>query len=143
MYSALRLPLARDYAIGLGLRHRSYADRHLNVVTLTGDKYFGDYYAAWTTYISKLEDADTNFANQLRVDRYYRGDNRVGLLFAVGKETESVGQDQFIESDTLSIVFTGLHRFTPKWAVTWDLIYHDQDDAYQRGGFRVGLRREL
>lgn len=143
LFSELRLPLPKGYGIGAGWRHRNYEDSHLNLFTLTGEKYFGNYYAAWTTYISKLEGADANFANQLRVDRYYMGENRIGLLFAAGKETESVGQGQFIESDTVSVALTGLHRLTPQWALTWDLIYHDQDDAYQRGGFRVGLRRQL
>lgn len=143
LFTEGRLPLPQGYGIGLGWRHKNYEDRHLNTLTLTGEKYFGNYYAAWTSYLSKLEGTDTNFANQLRVDRYYMGENRIGLLFAVGKETESVGQGQFVESDTLSIVLTGLHRFTPQWAVTWDLIYHDQDEAYKRGGFRVGFRREL
>lgn len=143
LYAELRVPLPRSYGVGVGWRHRNYADSHLNLFTLIGEKYFGDYYAAWTTYISKLEGADANFANQLRIDRYYMGENRIGLLFAAGKETESVGQGQFVESDTLSIALTGLHRLTPRWAVTWDLVYHDQDDAYTRGGFRVGLRRQL
>lgn len=143
LFSELRLPLPRGYGVGAGWRHKNYEDSHLNLFTLIGEKYFGNYYAAWTTYISKLEGTDANFANQLRIDRYYMGDNRVGLLFAVGKETESVGQGRFVESDTLSIALTGLHRLTPQWSLTWDLIYHDQDDAYQRGGFRVGLRRQL
>lgn len=143
LFSELRLPLPQGYGVGAGWRHKSYEDNHLNLFTLIGEKYFGNYYAAWTTYISKLEGADANFANQLRIDRYYMGENRVGLLFAVGKETESVGQGRFVESDTLSVVLTGLHRLTPQWALSWDLIYHDQDDAYTRGGFRVGLRRQF
>jgi len=143
LYSELRVPLPQSFGIGAGWRHKNYEDSHLNLFTLVGEKYFGDYYAAWTTYISKLEGADTNFANQLRIDRYYMGESRIGLLFAVGKETESVGQGRFVESDTLSIALTGLHRLTPLWALSWDLIYHDQDDAYTRGGFRVGLRRQF
>jgi YaiO family outer membrane protein len=142
-FAALRQPLPADFGLAAGLRHKRYQDRYLNVLTLTGEKYFGDYYAAWTTYLSKLQGAGNNVANQLRVDRFYRGESRVGLLVAMGQETESVGQDQFVDSDTLSATLTGLHQLTPAWAVTWDLIYHDQDDAYRRGGFRVGLRREL
>lgn len=143
VYSALHLPLPQGYGVGAGWRHRSYNDEYLNIVTLTGERYIGNYYAAWTLYISKLENADTNFANQLRLDRYYKGESRIGLLIAAGKETESVGSGRFVESDTLSLALTGLHKLSPSWAVNWDLIYHDQDDAYARGGFRVGLRRQF
>jgi YaiO family outer membrane protein len=143
LFSALQYPLGRGYGLGVGLRHASYATTSLNVLTLVGDKYFGDFHASWTVYLSKLKGADATFANQFRMDRYYREDNRIGLLIAAGRETESVGQGQFIENDTFSVVVTGLHEFTPVWSLSWDVIFQDRDEAYRRGGFRLGLRRQF
>lgn len=139
----LQRPLIRGYGMQVGVQHSEYASASVRMMTLTGDYYRGNYYAGWTVYLSKLEQADVTFANQWRVDRYYGERSRVGVLVALGEETESVGNGIFTTDDTLSLVLTGIHWLNPDWGVSWDLIYHEQGDAYRRGGFRVGLRRQF
>lgn len=133
----------RGWGAGLGWRHAEYEAATLDIVTLNGERYFADYRASATLYLSKLQGADLTFASAFRLDRYYRENNRVGLLFAVGRETESVGEGQFIENDTVTAALTGLHGLNEDWSLTWDLVVHDREEAWRRGGFRVGLRRDF
>lgn len=139
----LQRPFDSGLGIQFGVRHAEYAANHVNMLTVTGNYYWRNYFAGWTLYVSKLEGADPTFANQLRIDRHYGAQNRVGLLLAAGEEVESVGNGLFIAGDTFSAVLTGLHWVSPTWGVSWELIFHDQGDAYRRGGFRVGLRRQF
>jgi YaiO family outer membrane protein len=138
-----QLPLASGWGAAVGWRHAEYESATLDIVTLGGEHYFSDYRASATVYLSKLEGADLTLASSFRLDRYYRGNNRVGLLFAVGRETESVGQGRFVENDTITAALTGLHGLNADWSLTWDLVVHDRDEAWRRGGFRVGLRRDF
>ena len=143
LYGGLEYPLGQGYGLAAGWRHSAYASSDLDILTVAADKSFGDFRAAWTLYFSKLQGADLTIATQFRIDRYYARDNHVGLLLAVGRETESIGQGQFIEDDTVTIGATGLHRLNAAWAISWDVIVHDRSDTYRRGGFRVGLRRNF
>lgn len=139
----LQRPIEYGLGMQVGIRHSEYAANHVRMLTMTGDYYWKNYYAGWTVYWSKLEDADPTFANQFRFDRYYGDKSRIGFLFAFGKEVESVGNGLFITGDTLSAVLTGLHWMSPVWGVSWEVIFHEQGDAYRRGGVRVGLRRQF
>ena len=139
----LQRPLEYGFSMQVGIRHAEYAANHVRMLTLTGDYYWKNYYAGWTVYWSKLEDADPTFANQFRFDRYYGHSSRIGFLLAFGEEVESVGNGLFVKGETLSAVLTGLHWLSPVWGLSWDVIFHEQGDAYRRGGFRVGLRRQF
>ncbi|MDJ0928752.1 MAG: YaiO family outer membrane beta-barrel protein [Gammaproteobacteria bacterium] len=142
-FGELSLPIANGYGLRFGYRYRSYAANDLNTVTLSADGYLADFFGAWTMYVSKLSGADTTLATQFRLDRYYSDASRIGVLVAFGDETESVGAGQFIESDTFSLVLTGMHWLTPVWGLSWDVGYQEQGDFYERGGVRVGLRRQF
>lgn len=133
----------RGLGIQAGIRHSEYASNYVRMLTLIADYYWRNYYTGWTVYLGKLEGADPTVANQWRVDRYYGARNRIGILLAAGKETESAGNGIFVTGDTFSAAMTGLHWLGPVWGVSWDLVFHEQGDAYRRGGFRVGLRRQF
>ena len=139
----LQRTLRSGFGLQVGLRHARYQDDYTNLASLTGDRYWGDYYAGYTLYASRLQGAGTNLSHQVRVDRYYGDRNRVGALVSIGDETESVGGGRFVTDTTATFVVGGRHWFMPLWALSWELIWHDQGDAYTRGGARVGLRRQF
>ena len=142
-FGELSMPLVKNYDLRVGYRHRNYTANDLNTLTLAADGYLAEFLGSWTVYISKLSGADTTLATQFRLDRYYGDASRIGVLVAFGDETESVGGGQFIESDTFSLVLTGMHWLTPVWGLSWDVGYQEQGDFYERGGVRVGLRRQF
>jgi YaiO family outer membrane protein len=139
----LQRPLARGFGLQIGMRHARYENDYTNLLSLTGDRYWGNAYVGYTLYASRLQGAGTNFSHQIRLDRYYGDRNRVGVLMAVGDETESVGGGRFVTDTTATFVVGGRHWFVPLWAVSWELIWHDQGDAYTRGGARVGVRHQF
>jgi YaiO family outer membrane protein len=139
----LQRTLRSGFGLQVGLRHARYQDDYTNLASVTGDRYWGDYYAGYTLYASRLQGAGTNLSHQVRVDRYYGDRNRVGVLVSIGDETESVGGGRFVTDTTATFVVNGRHWFMPLWALSWELIWHDQGDAYTRGGARVGLRRQF
>ena len=65
------------------------------------------------------------------------------LLAVTRSEQASVQVVDPSTGDTLSAVMTGLHWLDENWGLSWDLIFHEQGDAYRRGGIRVGLRRQF
>lgn len=135
--------LRSGFGIQIGGRHSRYENDYTNLASVTGDRYWGNYYAGYTLYAGRLQGAGTNFSHQVRFDRYYGDRNRVGLVVSTGDETESVGSGQFVTDTTFTFIVSGRHWFIPLWAVSWELLWHDQGDAYTRGGARVGLRRQF
>lgn len=139
-----QLRIRRDFKAGwgaeLGARRAVYTRNDLDVWTITTDRYLGHWHVAWTVYASKLEGAGATWSNQLRVDRYFGDGNRLGAIASAGRETESLGSGQFTTNDTVGLSILGLYWFSRQWGVSWELLAHEQGDAYLRRGFRVGLR---
>jgi YaiO family outer membrane protein len=139
----LQRSLAGSWGLRGGFRHAEYSDSRYELMNLGAERYWGNWQAAYTLYIGWPESAGTSISHLGRLDRYYGARNRIGLLAGFGEESESVGQDRLLTSNTRTLGLTGRHWMNPDWAVSWDVIWHRQGDVYNRGGVRVGLRRQL
>ncbi len=139
----LQRSLARGWGLRGGFRHAEYSDSRYELMNLGAERYWGNWQAAYTLYVGWPEGAGTSVSHLGRVHRYYGARNRIGLLAGFGEESESVGQDRLLTSNTRTLGLTGRHWMNPDWAISWDVIWHRQGDVYNRGGVRVGLRRQL
>jgi len=139
----LRRALDAGWGVHGSIYQAGYAADDLSTVTLGAERYLGRWYGGLTVYASRLQGADTTWSGQLRADRYYDTDSRIGLVMAAGRESASVGGGRFITTNTRSLSLLGLHRLAPRWSVNWELLVHEQGDAYTRKGFHVGLRHDF
>lgn len=139
----LRRQVGDGWGVFGGLQQAGYASDDLTTATVGAERYAGPWYAGLTINASRLQGADTTWSGQLRFDRYYAADSRIGLIAALGRETESIGEQRFLTSSTGSLALLGQHRWAPQWSVSWELLVHDQGDAYTRRGFRAGLRHDF
>lgn len=138
-----QLRARRDFGDGwgaeLGARRAAYARDELDVWTLAVDRYVGHWYVGWTVFAGKLEGADLTWSNQLRLDRHYGDGSRLGATASTGRETDSLGDGRFTTNGTLGLSLLGRHWFSTRYGVSWELLVHEQGEAYLRRGFRVGL----
>lgn len=139
----LRRELGEGWGVHGGLYQAGYAADDLTTVTLGAERYAGSWYGGLAVNASRLQGADTTWSGQLRLDRYYATDSRVGLIVALGRETESIGDGRFFTSSSRGLALLGQHRWAPQWSVSWELLVHEQGDAYTRRGFRAGLRHDF
>lgn len=139
----LRRALGDGWGVHGGLYQAAYARDDLVTATGGAERYTGPWYAGLTVNASRLQGADTTWSGHARLDRYYASDGRIGLIVALGRETESIGDGRFLTSSTRGLSLLGQHRLAPRWSVGWELLVHEQGDAYTRKGFRAGLRHDF
>lgn len=127
-----------------GLTRTDYTTVGTTLGTATIERYWGDYRAAYTAYVAKLDGQALVLNNRLAVDRYYGVDqrSRLGLSLALGREVEGQGPE-VVTLAIRSISVSARHWLNPAWAVTADVIWVSEGDAYNRIGTRAGLRRRL
>ena len=87
--------------------------------------------------------ADTTLSHVVRLDRYYGDNNRLSVLYGTGEESESVGLNQLLTTDTETVSLLGEHQLSPRWELLWVLSHHEQGDFYTRNGIHVGFRRKF
>lgn len=138
-----RRELGRGMAASATLRQAGYANDTLRIYALGLERYQGNWYGAWRVSAGRLGAADTTWSQQLRIDRYYGDGHRAGLIVATGRETESLGDGQFITSGVRTAVLQGRHRIGPAWALSWEITLQRQVGAYTRRGLSVGLRHQF
>ena len=139
----LRRELGDGWGFHGGLYQAAYASDDLVTVTGGAERYTGPWYAGLTVNASRLQGADTTWSGHARLDRNYASDSRIGLIVALGREIESIGDGRFLTSSTRGLSLLGQHRWAPQWAVSWELLVHQQGDAYTRKGFHAGLRYDF
>jgi len=125
----------------LGLRHTRYNDYNLDVRSATVERYWGNYRAAYTYTLSKLaHSGDPATSNEVRGEYYYGERNSVGLSYLSGHDVFVYQDGTPSISDTKSLTLSGTHWITRDWAITHQLVYHEQQDYYTRKGISIGFR---
>lgn len=135
--------LPAGWAAHGSLYQAGYSADDVTTATFGAERYVGRWYGGLTVYASRLQGADTTWSGQLRADRYYAADSRIGVVVATGRESASVGGGRFITTSTRSLSLLGQHRLAPRWSITWEVLAHEQGDAYTRRGLHAGLRHDF
>jgi YaiO family outer membrane protein len=142
IYGELHLEFLRGWGAKAGLRRSKFTNAEVDVRVLGFERYFGAWRAAYTLYSGRPEQAaDWEEAHQLRLDRYYGERSSIGLAFTSGREAENVGPPLgIVVSDVESVSLIGRHWLGNSWAVSYELLAHEQGDLYRRRGLRIGAR---
>ena len=141
-YGELHLAFGQGWGAKAGLRHSKFTNAEVDVRVLGLERYFGAWRAAFTLFSGRPEGAaNWEEAHQLRLDRYYGERSSIGVAFASGREAENVGPPLgIIVSDVESLALLGRHWLSNSWALSYELVTHEQGDLYRRRGFRIGVR---
>jgi YaiO family outer membrane protein len=127
----------------VGFRHTEYNQAGANLGIFAIERYWKSYRAAYTLYLSQLQEAGHAASHSLQINYYYRDRQAIGLGFAIGQELENLGPRGILRTETRAFTLTGRHWFTTRWALTYDLSLNRQGGLYTRKGARVGLRRQF
>lgn len=134
-------PLGAGWSVNAGLRHSEYTNSGANLLVAGVERYFGSYRGAYTLYSGRPEGGASGPAHRFQLDYYYAERSSVGLSVTHGRELENVGPPAgILSSDVRNLTLSGRHWLDRDWAVTYDLLTHQQGTLYRRDGVRLGLR---
>lgn len=144
VYGQLQKTLAGGWGLGVGLRHSEYDLVGTNVVSVLAERYWGNFRGAYTLYTGRPEGAGSASAHRLQLSYYYANRSSVGLSYATGREVEYTGPTRgVISTDVQNWTLNGQHWFAPAWALTYDVVQHEQGSLYRRQGLRLGIRHSF
>ena len=133
--------LSRGWNLSAGYRRTEYRSAKVNLVSSGVEKYFGNYRAAYTLYLSNLQSTGTSASHRLQFNRYY-GENAssVGVTAAFGRELESLGAGGVLQTGVRSVGISGRQWFNDRWGMNYDAWYVKQGNFYDRRGANIGIR---
>jgi YaiO family outer membrane protein len=144
VYGELQKNLGRGWNLGFGLRHSEYSLTASNVLSVYAERYWGNFRGAYTLYSGRPEGASSAASHRVQFNYYYADRSSVGLSYTNGREVENVGPPRgVLTSDVESWMVGGQHWLTPAWALTYDLVNHEQGSLYRRQGLRLGIRHSF
>ena len=140
-YGQLHRMLGSGWGAAVGYRHTEYTLSGVDVASALLERYWGSWRAAYTLYSGRPEGASSAPSHRFQLEHFYGDRARIGLSYTTGRETENVGPPRgLITSDVRELMLAGQHWFSRQWAVTYELLTHEQGDLYRRRGGRLGLR---
>jgi len=144
VYGQIQKSFAGGWGLGFGVRHNEYSLVSSNVVSAMAERYWGNFRGAYTLYSGRPEGASSAASHRFQLSYYYSDRNAVGLSFTDGREIENVGPPRgVVSSDVQSWGITGQHWFARSWALTYDVVQHEQGTLYRRQGLRLGVRHSF
>jgi YaiO family outer membrane protein len=136
----LQRVLPGGWLAGAGLRHNSFALTDSRVATISLERYWGDFRAAYTLFSGKPDGGSSASAHRFQFNYYYGDRDSAGLSYTTGREVENIGLAGLRTTDVRNWTLSGRHWFARDWALSYDLSTHKQGSLYRREGFRLGLR---
>jgi len=132
-----------DYGFGVlfGLRHASYRDTENQTGNFSLERYWDNWRAAYTLYISQLVGAPSPSLSHLgQISYYYDDQSYFGISMGAGKQVISLGPGQIGNSDTKTHHLQGQHWLSPSWALIYDAGVEVQGTSYTRRGANLSIR---
>lgn len=135
-------PLGDGWVADIRYRRRDYPTAAVDSVIGTIEKYYGDFRFAYSPGLSRL-DGSSSFMNHVAtVNWFYNEDSNLGITMSTGKEAESIGVGQVLETDVNGLVLSGRRPLNERFGLQWWLGFHEQGDFYRRRflGLAVSFR---
>ena len=144
LFGQLHKAHASGWGTSVGLRHSEYERSVVDILSATAERYWGNWRGAYTVYAGRPEGASWASAHRFQLTHYYGDHDFIGVNYTTGREVENVGPPTGVRSsDVNGWSFTGRHWFSRAWALTYDLVSHEQGTLYRRQGLRVGVRHSF
>ena len=134
--------LGDGWVADLLYRRRDYPTAEVDSVVGTIEKYYGDYRFAYSPGLSRLDGSSSFMNHVMTVNWYYNEDANLGITISTGKEAESIGIGQVLETDVKGLVLNGRQPLNERFGLQWWLGFHEQGDFYRRRflGLAVSFR---
>lgn len=134
--------LKDGWSASLRYRQREYESTTVGSATSTVEKYAGDFRFAYALGISRLQGSSSFMNHGLTMNWYYNEYSSIGITLNSGKEAESIGPGQVLETDVQGVSVSGRRQLTDRFGLQWWLGLHDQGDFYRRKylGMAVSIR---
>jgi len=139
VYGGLHRTLGSGWGLGAGLRS-GYSTTAAQITSLIAERYWGNFRGAYTLYSGGPDRALWGAAHRFQLNYYYGERSTVGLSYTTGREVENLGAAGLLSSDVRDWTLSGRHWLTPQFALTYDLVNHEQGNLYRHQGLRIGLR---
>lgn len=140
LFGQLQKTFDGGWDIQAGLRHNTYTATSSNLAVLTGERYWGNYRAAYKLYLGKLQGAGTAPSHSVQLSYYYAERDNITLNLARGRQVESQGPLGVLAIDVTSTSLSGRHWLNSSWGFSYEAIVERQGNLYTRKGFRLGIR---
>jgi YaiO family outer membrane protein len=145
LYRNVNQSFGGGWGLGFGVRQTEYNLATNNLYSVSAERYLGNFRGAYTLYSSRTEGADLGSARRFQVNYFYGDRNTVGLAYTTGRDIENLGMSPGLPlNDARDVTLSGRHWLTPNWALTYDLLSHEQGGSlYKRQGLRLGVSRSF
>lgn len=138
--------LAAGWGYALGLQDRSYNGANVSIDSVSVDRYWRTFRAAYTTFATRVSNVPgVSFSEALLLTHYYGASDASSLTAALnaGREAENDGGPVLV-SAVIGVSLTGAHWFgANSSAIIWSVSVTRQGSLYTRSGGQVGFRRRL
>lgn len=124
-----------------GLRRSQYNAASTGLMVLTGERYWGNYRAAYTFYLGRPQGAGAAPSHSGQLSYYYDERSYLTLGAATGRQVENLGDGLgVLTTNVNSASVSGRHWLNSRWAVSYEAITERLENLYSRKGVRLGLR---
>ena len=142
LYRQVRHVLPGGWGLGFGVRQSEYNFATNNLYSVSAERYVGNFRGAYTLYSGRTDGSDVGSAHRFQVNYFYGERNTVGLAYTTGRDIENLGLSAgLMPGDARDLTLSGRHWLSPNWALTYDLLSHEQGSLYRRQGLRLGVSR--
>ena len=140
-FSGIERNLPKGWNVQAGYRRTHYREAKVNLANAGVEKYFKNYRAAYTLYISNLASGGTSASHRVQFNRYYgEYSSSIGISGSLGKEIESLGSGRVLQTSVAGAGVSGHHWFNGRWGVNYDASATRQGRYYVRRGVNIGIR---
>lgn len=139
----LHKSLEMGWGIQGGGRYRRYTNSTTYSASFMIEKYISHFRSHLTIYPAHASGAGSSSSIALGTDYYYGEKNRIGLIYADGKEVENIGFNRVLTTKVQSITLLGRHWISDNTAISYETFSHEQGENYTRYGIRIGVRRSF
>lgn len=124
-----------------GLRRTQYTLAATDMMVLTGERYWGNYRAAYTLYLARLQGSGTAPSHMAQLSYYYAERSYATLALSRGRQAESLGIGLgVLLLDVTSASLSGRYWLNSAWGLSYEVLSERQGNLYSRKGARLGIR---
>jgi YaiO family outer membrane protein len=142
LHTSVTRDLPGGWGLGLGVRQTEYNFGTANLLSLSAERNWGSFRSAYTLYSNRTEGAGLGSTHRFEVSYLYGERNVIGVSYTTGRDLDTPALVPGLSVvDVRDWTLSGRHWLSPNWALTYDLLGHEQ--IYRRPGLRFGVSRSF